>query len=112
MLPTNHIILSHTFLADMYQDSYFPNALVDRVRAVLLELSVEIERTAPADVDALLLLTHAATEKINDLQEAFWAGGSEIETVARDCIGMDFDVIARAYGFSVDVEALIAPRDW
>jgi len=43
----------------------------------------------------------------------FEDAGSEIETVARECIGDDFDCIARAYGFGdVDTEELIATRDW
>jgi hypothetical protein len=43
----------------------------------------------------------------------FYENDSEIETVARDCIGMDFEFIANAYGFeNVDVEELIATRDW
>jgi hypothetical protein len=43
----------------------------------------------------------------------FEDAGSEIETVARECIGDDFDFIARAYGFGdVDTEELIATRDW
>ncbi len=52
------------------------------------------------------------SEKVNDLQLRFEEHGSEIETVARDCIGMDFDFIACAYGFTADIEELIAPREW
>jgi hypothetical protein len=39
--------------------------------------------------------------------------GSEIETMARDCIAVDFKHIALAYGFEdADIEELVAPRDW
>ncbi|MFT4976097.1 MAG: putative caspase-like protein [Myxococcota bacterium] len=108
----NPTILSHRFLAEMYGDAYFPDALVDRVRQVLLDLSAQIEANLPPDTAALLVLTHAATEQINALQLVFEQHGSEIETVARDCIGMDFDFVARTHGFDVDCENLIAPREW
>ena len=108
----NEAVRAHPFLQEMYQDGYFPKHLVDEVKRVLVELCEQIESTRPADDAALLVLTHAATERVNDLQEAFWEAESEIETAARDCIGMDFDFVARAYGFDVDVEELISPRDW
>ncbi|WP_111858409.1 DUF5713 family protein [Acinetobacter sp. CFCC 10889] len=113
MTIQNTKILNHHFLADMYEDSYFPPHLVDQVKQILLDLCVEIETTKPKNLDELYLLTHTATEKINDLQTAFDEAGSEIETVARDSIGMDFDFIAKAYDYhDADGEKLISPRDW
>ncbi len=35
-----------------------------------------------------------------------------LETVARECIGRDFDFIAKAYGFETDPETIIATREW
>jgi hypothetical protein len=67
----------------------------------------------PADEAALYELTHAATEQFNDLAEQFYDANSEIETVAAECIALDFEFIARAYGFeNADLEELIATRDW
>ncbi len=72
-----------------------------------------IEQNSPADLDALYLLTHQATERFSDLDEELAAAGSEIETTAREIIAEDFAVIAEAYGFTdADIEELIAPRDW
>ena len=110
---SNEKILGHQFLGGMYGDGYFPDHLVDRVKDVLLDLCSEIEARKPATDDALLELTHRATERINELQEAFEDAGSEIETVAREVIAEDFDFIVKAYGFSeLDIEDVIAPRDW
>ena len=109
----NSIILSHSFLADMYQDSYFPKHLVDQLRDILLDLCQQIEAQKPRDLDALYVFTHAATEKINMLQEAFDEAESEIETAARESIGSDIYFIAQSYGFfDADQEELISPRDW
>ena len=72
----------------------------------------EIESEKPDDLDQLYVLTHRATNRFNDLQEEFAENGSELETAAREAIAMDFDFIAKAYGFDADVEELIATRDW
>ncbi|TCM65057.1 hypothetical protein EC844_11620 [Acinetobacter calcoaceticus] len=109
----NPKILQHTFLDDMYKDSYFPDPLVDQVKAVLLELCMQIETQQPQDLDGLYRLSHFATEQINDLQEAFDQANSEIETVARETISANVSFIAAAYGFvDADHEVLIETRDW
>ncbi len=112
MSASHPAIETYNFLNEMYQDSYFPNPVVDKVKKVLLYMCEQIEETQPKTDAALLVLTHAATERINDLQQDFWDNESEIETAARDCIGMDFDFIVRTYGFDIDVEEVIATRDW
>ncbi|MFB8761916.1 DUF5713 family protein [Nocardiopsis alba] len=102
-----------SLLVGMYRDPYFPDHLVDRGKEILLRLSARIEAERPADIDALYILTHAATEEFNDLEEEFGAAGSEIETVARDEIGESFWRVATAHGFhDADPEELIAPREW
>ncbi|MFI9645111.1 DUF5713 family protein [Streptomyces sp. NPDC052040] len=103
----------HTFLRQLYVDSYYPDHVVDRGRAILLRLCERIEAEQPQDLAALYALTRAATEEFNLLQAEFEAAGSEIETVAREEIAEDFWFIASAYGFAdADIEELIATRDW
>ena len=99
-------------LTEMYQDGYFPEHLVDRLKNVLVDVCRSIEATEPKSLDELYVITHAATEKINDLQEAFEEAESEIETVARDSIAVSFGKVATAYGFEADLEDLVATRDW
>ena len=109
----NENIKDYSFLKDMYHDAYFPDFLVDKGKNILLELCSQIESQKPENLDTLYKLTHAATDKFNELDEEFCKNDSEIETVARDCIGIDFDFIAKAYSFDeADVEELIATRDW
>ncbi|RMV68377.1 hypothetical protein ALP05_03206 [Pseudomonas caricapapayae] len=113
MQLTNETMARHTFLKGMYQDEYFPDAVVKMCEDVLVNLCHEIEQQKPSDLDALYALTHQATEQINELEEAFEENGSEIETVAREAIAGDFIRIADAYGFTdADIEELIAPREW
>jgi hypothetical protein len=107
----NEAIRNYSFLAEMYQDSYFPNNLVGKGQAILVELCLAIEQQQPKNLEELYALTHAATDHFNDLQEEFWEAESEIETAARDCIARDFDFVAKAYGFEADREVLLATRD-
>ena len=100
-------------LEGMYDDGYFPNDLVDKVRDVILQACSEIEAEKPATEEELYVITCRATDKINDLQEAFYEKESEIETVARDDIAVTFGYVAKTYGFpDADLEELVATRDW
>jgi hypothetical protein len=108
----NEKIKNYQFLTEMYQDDYFPSFLIDKGKRILVELCFQIEKENPEDLAELYMLTHAATDKFNDLAEEFEDNDSEIETVAREIIAMDFEFIAKAYDFDADIEELIATRDW
>jgi len=84
MAISNEKIQGHEWLAGMYAGEYFPDFLVDKIKAILLDLCGEIEREQPEDHPSLLRLTHAATERINDLAEEFDENESELETVRRE----------------------------
>jgi hypothetical protein len=110
---TNQKTKARPFLQPMYDDDYFPNAIVDKGKQILVRLCERIEAKKPADEAALYKLTHAATEEFNDLAAEFEDAGSELETAARESIGEEFYFIAIAYGFAdADREELIATRDW
>src|SRR5688572_30801499 len=96
---TNDQLKNYPFLQEMYEDGYFPTFLVDKGKAILVRLCETIEARKPADNDSLLQLTHVATDEFNALAEEFLENDSEIETVARDAIGVDFAFIVKAYGF-------------
>ena len=53
-----------------------------------------------------------AVESINDLQDEFEENDSEIETVARDCIGETVGYILEWFDIPIDVEEAIRERDW
>lgn len=105
-------LAAHEFLKDMVGDDYYPKPLVQKIVAILTRLCEQIEEQRPDDDAALFELTHAATEAINELQEEFWEADSDIETVAREAIAADFMRILDVYGYEVDIEDAIAPRDW
>lgn len=113
MTIENPTMAGYEFLAEMYADDYFPDALVAKGEAILRELCERIEAERPADLPALYALSREATVRFNDLQEELLAAGSDIETAAREWIAEDFGAIADAYGFTdADLEKLISPRHW
>jgi len=109
--PTHPAILGRTLLRPMVDCSYYPQGPVADGQALLLELAARIERERPVG-EAVYALTHATTEAFNDLQDAFYEAGSEIETVAREAIADDIDFVLKTYGYDVDLEEAISPRDW
>lgn len=109
----NQQVVGHAFLRALYADAYYPDHVVTQGKEILLRLCERIEAEQPSDLPALYLLTQAATEEFNALEQEFEAAGSDIETVAREEIAEDFWFVASAYGFTdADVEELIATRDW
>ncbi|CCN72760.1 DUF5713 family protein [Vibrio nigripulchritudo] len=112
MTLKNEALKEYEFLKGMYRDQYYPNFLVDKGKDILINLCTNIESQSPKTKEEVLKLTHQATDKFNDLQEAFWQHDSEIETVAREYIAEDFISILKAYGFEIDIEDAISTRDW
>ncbi|GAA3507358.1 DUF5713 family protein [Streptomyces showdoensis] len=110
---THQRVAGHAFLRAMYDDPYFPDHVVDQGKAILLRLCERVEAERPSDLEGLYVLTLAATEEFNALEEEFEAAGSEIETVARECICEEFRFVASQYGFTdADTQELMAGRDW
>jgi hypothetical protein len=110
---SNETMNSYSFLTSMYLDNYFPDFLVLKCEKILVRLCETIEQQKPSNLQQLYGLTETATEEFNNLQEEFYDNESEIETVARDCIAVDFEKIAHVYGFEgADIEELVAARDW
>lgn len=110
---TNQQVAGHAFLREMYEDSYFPDHVVDRGKAILLRLCERVEADRPSDLESLYAFTQAATAEFNLLDGEFVAAGSEIETVAREWICDEFCFVASAYGFvDADAEELTSGRNW
>lgn len=112
MAIENPSVRNHSFLTDMVRDAYFPPALVEKGKQIFVRLCERIEAERPTEVAAVLALTHAATEEWNQLDEEFVEHDSELETVARESIAADFDFLLKAYGYQIDIEDAIAPREW
>ncbi len=102
---------NYKLLEDMYQDGYFPNFLVDKVKAELHKV-IEMLEGGETDTELIQKKLDEVVCAINDLQEEFDENDSEIETIARDCIGETIDYILKWFDISIDIEEAIRERDW
>lgn len=102
---------NYEFLKEMYSDGYFPDFLVDKIKAELENVVTFLE-TGVTDLGQIQEKFDAMTIAINDLQEEFEENDSEIETAARDSIATDVIEILKWFEIDLDVEDALGERDW
>lgn len=101
----------YILLQEMYNDGYFPNFLVDKIKASITTFIVFLE-TGERPLLAIQEKLDEMTLYINDLQEEFEENNSEIETVARDSIGTTVAYILDWFQIEIDIEDAIGLREW
>lgn len=102
---------NYKLLDEMYQDEYYPNFLVDKVKGELQKV-IDLLQTGETDTGVIQAKLDEIVCAINDLQEEFDENDSEIETVARDCIGVTLGYILDWFDIPIDIEEAIRERDW
>ena len=98
-------------LYEMYDDDYYPNFLVNKIKAELNKVEAVL---AGGEKDTAIIQQHfdTMTQAINDLEDEFDENDSEIETVARESIGEAVDYLLQKYRIDIDVEEAIREREW
>ncbi len=102
---------SYILLKEMYNDVYFPDFLVDKVKELIYPVIALLE-SGEKNKDIIQAQLDKMTLAINDLQEEFEDNDSEIETVARDSIGVTVEYILKWFDIDIDIEDAIGERDW
>lgn len=102
---------NYKLLKEMYEDDYYPVFLVDKVRDEIQKV-IDLLETGETNTDVIQEKLDEVVCAINDLQEEFDENDSEIETVARDSIGVTVDYILKWFGIPIDMEEAIRERDW
>jgi hypothetical protein len=101
----------NVLLKDMYDDGYFPDFLVDKVKEQILKIVLFLE-TGEKDIDKIQEKLDEMTISINELEDEFDENESEIETVARDSIGVSVEYVLQCYDIDIDIEDAIREREW
>ena len=99
------------FLPEMYEDDYFPNKQVDKVKAAIQKVVAYLEK-GNADADKVQEKLDQMTSKINELQEDFEEHDSEIETGARESIADTVERVLAHFNIDIDIEEALRERDW
>lgn len=102
---------NYKLLGEMYRDEYFPDFLVDKVNAEVRKV-ISLLESGEIDVRVIQEKLDEVVCAINDMQEEFEENDSEIETMARDCIGETIGYILQWFGIPIDTEEAIRERDW
>lgn len=103
--------MQYTLLKEMYEDEYFPNLCVDKVKALLEKVIIYLE-TGETDKRKIQEKLDEMTIGINNLQDDFEENDSEIETGARESIGESVEYLLRWFHIDIDIETAIGERDW
>lgn len=101
----------YKLLEDMYEDGYFPDFLVDKLRD-LIENVITFLETGEQDLQKIQEKFDEMTLAANDLEEEFEENGSELETAARESIGATVAYILQWFEINIGVEDAIRERDW
>ena len=102
---------NYKLLEEMYQDEYYPDFLVDKVKEELQKV-IDLLESGETDTEVVQETLDEAVCGINDLQEEFDEHDSEIETVARECIAATVAYILEWFNIPIDTEEAIRERDW
>ena len=102
---------SYEILKDMYSDEYYPVKSVDKIKIEIQKVIVFLEE-GQMDIKTAQEKLDKMTSAINELQDEFYDNDSEIETVARDSIGVTVEYVLNWFGIDIDIEDAIRERDW
>ena len=102
---------NYKLLEEMYEDGYFPDFLVDKVKDLVQEVITFLE-TGERDLENIQRKFDKMTLAINDLEEEFEQNDSELETVAREAIAETIEYILNWFEIDIDIEDALRERDW
>ena len=102
---------NYKLLEEMYQDEYYPDFLVDKVKEELQKV-IDLLESGETDTEVVQETLDEAVCGVNDLQEEFDENDSEIETVARECIAAAVAHILEWFNIPIDTEEAVRERDW
>ncbi|MGE7946777.1 DUF5713 family protein [Lysinibacillus sp. NPDC093688] len=99
------------YLEDMYEDSFFPSFLVDKLKSHIVNVVHFIEENTYT-IEEIQEKLDEMTIAINELQNEFYENDSEIETVARDSIALTVEKVLQYFEIDIDIEEALRERDW
>ncbi len=102
---------SYEFLKDMYEDPFYPDFLVDKIKGLMVPVITLLE-SGEQDAGIIQETLDTMTLGINDLCEEFEDNDSEIETVARESIAQTVMDILEWFAVEIDIEDALAERMW
>ena len=99
-------------LIPMYDDDYYPDVLVDELKQLLGQFSKQITKGGLSN-EAIYHSAHETMVKINKMKPKFEDHDSSLDDTAADYIAEAMMMVVQEAGyFDIEMEELIANREW
>ncbi|MBQ8417213.1 MAG: hypothetical protein IJX10_01045 [Phascolarctobacterium sp.] len=102
----------YVLLQNMYEDTYYPQFLVDKIKWQFIHLIEYFEGMDLKDTSLIQDKLDEFTMFINSLQQEFWDQDSEIETVASESIAAALEYILQWFKIDIPLEDALREREW
>ncbi|WP_419181929.1 DUF5713 family protein [Paenibacillus alvei] len=100
-----------SYLIEMYNDPFYPEFLVDKVKECILRVVPFIEK-GNRDVNKIQSKLDEMTIAINDLADEFGQNNSELETVARESNAATVESVLQYHKIDIVIEDALREREW
>lgn len=101
----------YVLLEELYEDTYYPDFLVDRIKTYLLDFINYLE-TEPKILKEIEDKIYELVLNVQNLQYDFLDNHSELDTLARECLTRDLEYIIKWFKLPINIEAVLAEREW
>ena len=102
----------YVLLQNMYEDTYYPQYLVDKIKWQFIHLIEHLEGANLKDLALVQDKLDEFTMFINSMQQEFWDQDSEIETVASESIAATLEYILDWFEIDIPIEDALREREW
>lgn len=102
----------YVLLQNMYEDTYYPQFLVDKIKWQFIHLIEYLEGMDLKDTSTIQDKLDEFTMSLNSLQQEFWDQDSEIETVASESIAATLEYILQWFSVDISLEDALREREW
>ncbi|MCU4596746.1 hypothetical protein KTJ13_12905 [Acinetobacter radioresistens] len=104
--------MNNELLTPMFEDEYYPDELVSRIKQLLLQFSEKITASSLSQTD-IYSSAQEIIVQINKMKPKFEQMDSSLDDAAADYIAEAMMMVVQEAGYlDIDMEELVANREW
>lgn len=104
--------MNDELLTPMFEDEYYPDELVSRIKQLLLKFSEKITASSLSQTD-IYSSAQEIIVQINKMKPKFEQMDSSLDDAAADYIAEAMMMVVQEAGYlDIDMEELVANREW
>lgn len=101
----------HILLEELYEDSFYPDFLIDKIK-YLLEDFINFVEQKPKNMADVGDKIYDLIQNANSLQYEFLDNDSEYDNIARECLIRNLEYIIQWFYLPINLEEALAEREW